>query len=227
MTMARAANYVRPCAGALLSCVLTGCMPQVLHGPRVEPGSTALLNLSAGANLPLDEEDFADEAVVFAPSLYFGGRHGIVGGEGKAAFSIGGQLSGLGVFLIGEPNALEILAAGSYLDLYVQPRRYEVADHEFGVGTLVSTALLTPYVQYGRTGSSGNSWFTTQSVVVSTRAEDRLMVWMPSVGWRTLKSESGRAVTFNAGAGIGKLESRTITLFLMSANVEFGLRRVK
>ncbi len=217
-------------AAALAATLLmaTGCVPQVLHGPRVETGKTGVLQLSAARSLPISEtEDWSDDRFVIG--LYGGGRIGSVSADGRTAYSLGAQvpLSGVLLVLLSPPDeALEVLGATSYVDAYLQPNRLPTGMTDYGVGVLVSTALVTPYAQYGRTLGPGASWYTTQAFAYNYRANSgNALLWLPSISRRSADDGRGRAVSYTAGGTVGRISDRTHWGLILAVTAEIGPKK--
>jgi hypothetical protein len=203
-------------------------MPQVMHGPRVDEGTSALINAGIGKNIPVHrDESFLEDGPHFVPSLYVGGRVGNAHTFGSTAFSLGVQIPAWAVFLITDAGdeALSTLGAVTYADLYVQPKRAASAGVDYGAGVLASTVVFNPYVQYGRTRADGHSWYTTQGFMVThTGSDESLTMYVPSVSWRTPSKSGTGAVSLNVGAAVGRLNDRTEWLALLSVTAELGLK---
>jgi hypothetical protein len=197
-----------------------------MHGPRVDEGTSAMLNMGVGRNIPTHrDENFLEDGPQLVPSLWAGGRIGNTRALGSTAFSVGLGVPAAAVLWIGEEESLSRLSQVSYADVYVQPHRPAVAGTDYGVGIMASTVLFNPYIQYGRTKANGSSWYTTQSVIVTSGDEDEsLAMYSPSVSWRTLSKSTKSATSFNVGAAVGRLGSRTEWFLLVSFTAEMGLK---
>ena len=208
-------------AAALLS---TGCLPHVMHSPRVEEdGLSGSVSLIAGRN-----REIGDLETRIVPSLYVGARHSSVpdDGDGPAA-SLGIQVPVLlaPAFFEEEDAGLSALLATSYVDLYAQPVRRSDPGFETGVGVLASTALVAPYLQLGRLDARGTGWYTTQ-LVAFTIGDDmgEGMLYMPTFVWRHRDAEGTSAANFSAGLGFGFGEdAATDHLITIGVTLEFGL----
>ncbi len=206
----------------------TGCLPQVLHGPRVEDGTSGVISASIGRDIPVERDtNQYEDGPIFAPNLMIGGRAGMAGGDGSPAYSLGLLVPVVSIFSIGSTDALELIAHTSYLDLYVQPVRNLKTGTDFGAGLNISSILAMPYVQYGRTHEDGTSWFTTQGVMFTYRDDQPLALWAPSVSKRQTTHEGGRALTFTGGGAVGRASGRTEILVVLSVTAEFGLKKAK
>jgi hypothetical protein len=195
-----------------------GCMPHVLHGPRVEPGTTGMVSLTLGRNFDLDDANMR-----VLPSLYAGLRHGWVSNDSAIGFSLGAQVPPLlGVFTL-EGDADRVLLATSYVDAYLEPRRAGFAGGNAGVGVLASSGLVMPYVQYGRADAAGEGWYTTQGVALLGGEWNEAVYWMPALAWRDVGSGTGHAVSYSLSGGIGPRDDATDWFVLFGFTAEFGL----
>lgn len=210
-------------AAALL---FTGCMPHVLHGPRVEDdGLSGSLSLTLGRN-----REIGDMESRILPSVYGGLRRSWVPADGTGvAGSIGIQVPLLLFPVVADdgPNGFDALAATSYVDLYMQPSRSLDPGFETGFGALGSTALAGPYLQAGRLSSTGQGWYTTQLVAFAIGDEmGRGILYLPSVVWRHRDPGAGTAANFSAGLGFGFGEdSERDNLIVLGVSFELGLGR--
>ena len=206
-----------------------GCMPHVMHGPRVEDGTTQALSLSVGRQMAAGNRD---ETMV--PSIYAGLRKGTVSEDSAGAYSIGAQIPPLMLlgFLGTDDNEdfLRLLFATSYVDLYVQPRGARGRQWDMGAGALASSAVFAPYVQFGRRrGDSQDGWYSTQMVAVAGSEFEDLAFWMPSFGWRDRGGRySGTAVDIDLSAVVPwrGADVREWMVFV-TFTTEFGLPREK
>ena len=199
--------------------VLTGCVPQVTHGPRVERGTTGVMNLSAMA---VPGEGLSPSEGEAGAVLYGGARHGWVAEDGTMAASLGVQAAVMAVPL--HSGLLSNFASSTQADLYVQLERSAQQGREYGVGVLGSKDLVMPYTQFGATRGNGNAWYTTQGIAITTRGSGST-VWMPSVSWRDAADNNGRAVTWTAGSAIDLTGRAEQPLLVLSVTTEFGLDR--
>ena len=201
-----------------------GCLPHVMHGPRIEPDG-----LSGSLSLKLGHNQEIGEPVNFVPSLYGGLRQSFVSRSGEGpALSVGVQVPFFVVALVTDyegPDAMTVATSTSYVDVYVQPRRKRAPGFETGIGVLTSSAIAAPYVQIGRIDDDGGGWYTTQ--VVGFSISDDLasgVLYMPSVVLRTPASDSGSAANFSAGLGFGFDDNGgTDRLFTLGVTIELGL----
>jgi len=133
---------LRRFAPALLP-ALFACAPVVTHGPRVEPGPA--LMMTGGMPRPLCEND-SDCSSGATPTFGAGVRYGIVP-EREGAAPV---LFGLTVPIF------DVVA--TELDAYVQAP--STGAWASGVGALVSTRHLMPYVEAGRMPpGGGDGWY--------------------------------------------------------------------
>ena len=195
----------------------TACAPQVLHGPHVDPGASG--SLMVGATSGMGDAGTSDGEIYAV--LYGGARHGWVSSDNGRAASFGLQVPMLSLPFVGIPDDLEILARTSYADLYFQPVRANGEGADFGAGVMASTAMVMPYLQYGLTSSSRNSWYTTQGVLIPAESDD--VVWMPSVSFRDAGSGNGKAINYTIGAGLGMSSGLRESILTFSITAELGL----
>jgi hypothetical protein len=209
--------------GAAVLC--TGCLPHVMHGPRIEDdGVSGSLSLTVGQNR---EVGGLENEIL--PSVYGGLRTSRVpaGGDGTAA-SLGVQVPVLiaPLFANEDTGALDALAATSYVDVYVQPMRRQQPGFEWGVGALASNALAGGYVQVGRMQPDGGGWYTTQLVVFAVGDDfgDEGAYYLPTVVWRYRDPTRTTAANLSAGVGVGVHDgSRTDMLVTLGVTLELGL----
>ena len=209
--------------GAAVLC--TGCLPHVMHGPRIEDdGVSGSLSLTLGHNRETGELEN-----VILPSLYGGLRTSKVptDGDGTAA-SLGLQVPVLIAPLFADEDTgfFDTLAATSYLDVYVQPQRRLQPGLEWGVGALASNALAGPYVQVGRMQPDGGGWYTTQLVVFAVGNDfgDDSAYYLPTVVWRYRDPERTTAANLSVGVGVGVRDGRgTDALVTLGVTLELGL----
>ena len=201
----------------------SGCMPQVLHGPRVEPGTTGALHVSVtktgeGYGLGAGE-------ITILPTLNGGVRHGWVSPGGRSAASLGLQVPILGIIVAGTTaEDVRWMSDITLADLYLQPWRDAGGAADFGAGVMASTGVAMPYVQYGHTLDSGNSWYVTQAVVMYGGDE---VLWLPSLTWREDGRGNGRAVHFTASAGVPASGETRIGFLNFGITTELGLPRAR
>lgn len=218
------ASLTRRLAAVGAAVLCTGCLPHVMHGPRIEDdGVSGSLSLTLGRN-----REIGDLETEILPSMYGGVRTSKVpaDGDGTAA-SLGLQLPVLiaPLFANEDTNAFDVLTATSYLDVYVQPMRRRQPGIEWGVGALASTALAGPYVQVGRMRADGGGWYTTQ-LVVFTIGDDfgDGAYYLPTVVWRYRDQTRTSAANFSAGVGVGALAgSGEDMLVTLGVTLELGL----
>lgn len=223
----RAARVRRSFIGVVSAAALfTGCMPHVMHGPRVEDdGLSGSLSLTLGRN-----REVGDLESRILPSLYAGLRRSWVPADGTGvAGSIGVQVPLLlaPVLADDDPNRFDALMATSYADVYIQPSRDLDPGFETGFGVLASTALAGPYLQAGRMRPTGSGWYTTQLVAFAIGDEMGTgVLYLPSVVWRHREPGAGTAANFSAGLGFGFAEdSETDKLIILGVSFELGLGR--
>lgn len=206
----------------LLLLTTGGCMPHVMHGPRVEGGTSGGFTASAGRQVGT-----GGYAGPFVPSLYAGLRHGFVAANDRSALWIGAQVP-VPLFLYLADNDTEddaeVALAVSYADVYVQPRGLRGGSYEAGVGALFSKAVLAPYFQVGEQDAEGKGWFVTPMLVLTRDEFDVGTYAIQSVAWR----ERGRADTaYQLGASFAlplQADSEGF-LFSLTFTAELGLER--
>jgi hypothetical protein len=170
-------------AAAALAFATAGCMPVVMHDPRIGEGRRVPIAVAAG----IVPETVNDDPSIL-PYLTLGYAYGWVGET--AAFSAGVQVP---LF-----PYLPAIYYGAALDMYVQPS----VVHARGGGFLLSPSFALPYVQLG-TGQEGEtSWFTTQGVALTYEEFEEGTFWVPSFALRHEREDGGRAVTLFANAGV-------------------------
>lgn len=197
-------------------------MPHVMHSPRVEPGTTGATSISFGRNIDADAG-----STTYLPSLYAALRHGRVADDGASAWSVGAQLQPL-LMVLGlrdrTTDFAELALATSYVDLYAQPRGLRRPDRDAGVGVLFSSALVSPYVQFGRFDADGQGVYTTQAVGVTREPlYEGGWFWLPSLMWRETGRE-GSAAHLGISAGIGGEAGESVWWLSLHATIEWGLR---
>ncbi|MBR9988860.1 MAG: hypothetical protein KFH98_03840 [Gemmatimonadetes bacterium] len=219
-------SVVNAWAVGLLAAACAGCMPHIMHGPRVEEdGVSGSLSLSVGRNY-----DAAGSELRIVPSLYGGVRRSWLPADGDGiAGSIGIQVPLLLAPLLadGESGRFSILTSTSYVDTYIQPRRRSEAGIETGVGMLVSTALVGPYLQAGVMREGGSGWYTTQAVAFTIGDEfGQGTFYLPAIAWRHRDPDLSTAANFSAGMGVRLgADGESDTLFVLGVTLELGLDR--
>jgi len=216
---------VRRTAAVGAAALCTGCLPHVMHGPRIEDdGVSGSLSLTLGRNRQVGGLE-----TEILPSLYGGLRTSRVpaDGDGTAA-SLGVQVPVLiaPLFANEDTDAFDALTATSYLDVYVQPKRRPQPGFEWGVGALASTGLAGPYVQVGRMQPDGGGWYTTQLVVfaIGDDFRDDGAYYLPTVVWRYRDPARTAAANISAGVGVGVHDrSGTDMLVMLGVTLELGL----
>lgn len=217
---------VRRTAAVGAAALCTGCLPHVMHGPRIEDdGVSGSLSLTLGRNRQVGGLESE-----ILPSLYGGLRTSKVptDGDGTAA-SLGVQVPLLiaPVFANDDTDAFDALTATSYLDVYLQPKRRPQPGFEWGVGALASTGLAGPYVQVGRMQPDGGGWYTTQLVVfaIGDDFDDDSAYYLPTVVWRYRDPARTAAANISVGVGVGVHDrSGTDMLVTLGVTLELGLR---
>lgn len=222
MTRSRAL-LVRRMAAVGAAVLGTGCLPHVMHGPRIEDdGVSGSLSLTLGQNR---EVGGLENEIL--PSVYGGVRTSKVPTEGDGtAASLGLQVPVFiaPLFANEDTGAFDALTASSYLDVYVQPKRGREPGLEWGVGALASTALAGPYVQVGRMKADGGGWYTTQLVVFTMGDEfGDGAYYLPAVAWRYRDPARTSAANISASLGVGFHEQGTDMLVTLGVTLELGL----
>jgi hypothetical protein len=200
----------------------TGCLPHVMHGPRIEDdGVSGSLSLTLGRNF-----EFGDPGTSIVPSLYGGVRRSYVSPDGTgAAFSIGLQVPFLIAPFLGEQGGFEGLGATSYADVYFQPARRVEPGWEYGGGGLFSTHVAAPYIQLGRMREGGSGWYTTHMIAFSNEFVGNVL-YLPTVVIRHRdRVEDSSAANFSFGAGLNFERGVRDALFLLGVTLEVGLGR--
>lgn len=154
--------------------LVSACAPIVTHGPRVDPGLTAVATV--GVPGQLCDSSCALELI---PQYGLGLRYGREPLGRSPGYSVAGTLSAA--------------LASSELDVYVQaPLNTE--RWAAGAGVLAAMTHAMPYVQLGEFRRSG--WYTTQGLaMLVTRPEDmaffggggedvRPVYWAPTLAYR-------------------------------------------
>ena len=202
----------------------TGCMPHIMHGPRVDDdGVSGSLSLTLGHNREVGEMDTR-----IVPSLYGGLRRSWVSADGRGpAASVGVQVPVLlAPLFAGNEDGFKAVMLTSYADVYVQPSRRAAAGWEWGVGGLASTGMAGPYVQVGRIGQNGNGWYTTQLIAFGSDDFATGTFYMPTVAWRYRDQDATTAANLSVGMGFGFDEGNDHmdALFIIGVTLELGLR---
>ncbi|HEX2166112.1 MAG TPA: hypothetical protein VHG09_02630 [Longimicrobiales bacterium] len=218
-------GFQRLTIAAAIALLTPGCMPHVMHGPRIEEnGVSGTLSLTLGRN-----REVGDPSARILPSLYGGLRRSWMASEGDGpAGSVGIQLPLLLAPVLFDANsgvdAVDALLATSYLDIYIQPVRRTEPGWESGIGVLGSTALAGPYVQVGRFGVE-QGWYTTQ-LVTFTIGNDlgEGAIYMPTLVWRHRDIGASTAANFSLGLGVPLTEDAGQTLVIAGVSFELGLR---
>lgn len=212
----------RALAAAFAAALCTGCLPHVMHGPRIEDdGVSGSLSLTIGRNFEIGE---AGTSIV--PSLYGGLRRSYVRAEGSGpAVSLGLQVPFLIAPFLEREEGFESLAATSYADIYIQPARAAEPGWEYGGGALFSTELLAPYVQVGQLRANGNGWYTTHMVAFSRELVGDV-VYLPTLVFRRSDGGDGRSAgNFSIGAGFSSERDLREAFVLLGVTLELGLGR--
>lgn len=160
-----------------MACLLTGCAPAVLHGPRVLPGWGGGAAVGPGVGelgtpgeglAPLRDQT---EYLVLGRA---GVRYAWGGDQHAAAWSVGWQTAAVGV-------AQEGVWLGE-LDVY---HAFATEGIESGVGALLSPDLVAPYIQLGRTAGIEHGWYTTQAMLWTREDPEldrgRVLLWVPTL----------------------------------------------
>jgi hypothetical protein len=95
---------------------------------------------------------------------------------------------------------LQTLLATSYIDVYAQPRRSPNGEFDYGIGGLLSTGVLMPYVQAGRSTDGGA--YTTQGIAYTFGSLNSKTYWLPAIAFRSVRPDGRRAVSFYTNAAI-------------------------
>lgn len=221
--MSRVSGWTRRTLTAALAAVLcTGCLPHVMHGPRIEDdGVSGALSLTLGRNF-----EFGEAGTSIVPSFYGSVRRSYVPGDGTgAAFSVGLQVPFLIAPFLGEEGGFEALGATSYADVYLQPMRGVETGWEFGGGALGSTRIVAPYIQLGRLDDDGSGWYTTQMIAFSNELEGSV-VYLPTVVFRQRdRPADSSAANFSLGGGFNFEGDLDDAFFLLGVTLEVGLGR--
>jgi hypothetical protein len=146
------------------------------------------------------------------------------------AGSLGFQLPPLALPLVfWDDEPFENFARLVMADGYLQPRRGPPGGLDYGAGALVSTGVVTPYIQFGRDADGGV--FTTQAVMIPFDRTRRVIYWMPSVSLRSVRPGGARTVDYYIGAIYGRAEydfpERTETEWAISLGAVMGFRRAQ
>ena len=190
-------------AAALLLPVI-GCVPAVAHSPRVWPGPSVGVSLSATAGPKYDSGDDGRNVFLLGPV-------GLNAGYGWSS-----ERSDRPGFRVGVHVPMPIVALVQP-DLYIQAPRQFVGGLDVGVGVSAVAAemgrVAMPYLQVGSIGPRGSGWYTTQGFYSNTRNVSqaarpvlRSDAWVPSVAY----ASGGRRHTkhFFATAVVGQQLSR-------------------
>jgi len=208
---------------ALLATCTSGCLPHVLHGPRIEDGSSAQLSLTLGRNVQWEEDGGGNFRVV--PGLYVGARTANAPDTTGPAVSIGVQVPALLLPLfVGEEGGVEAMLATSYIDVYAQPnRRPQPGGVELGVGALFSSITAAPYLQLGRFDGEGDGWYTTQQVMFTKELETGVM-YMPSIAYRDHDAGAGLTANWTLSGAVGAAEEEVRWFVMLGGTFEIGPR---
>lgn len=180
-----------------LATAALGCLPQVGHGPRVEPGTSYHITGSLTRSTEVRDHD----RLPVLPSIYAGGTHGWVWENGVAA-SLGLQLPLLlpfGLFATDAPfdTFLSLLVA----DAYVQPARSTDGGLDYGVGAMFSRSIVAPYLQFGQARDGGI--YTTQLLAYSYGDFSPYYYWMPALARRATRADGTRTVDYYLRGAVG------------------------
>jgi hypothetical protein len=217
----RVSGFHRLALTAAMAVFSSGCMPHVMHGPRIEEdGVSGSLSLTLGRNREVGDH------IGILPSLYGGLRRSWMRSDGLAG-SIGVQVPlFLATVLVDNSrvDAADVLAT-SYVDIYIQPVRRTEPGWESGVGVLASSALIGPYAQVGRF-DTGQGWYTTQ-LVAFTIGDDLGdgTLYMPTVVWRRRNVGGSTAANFSLGLGVPLTLNADEMLLIAGVSFELGLPR--
>lgn len=171
------------------------CVPHVAHGPRIEPGSRYFISSAV-----VHASELQNERASLIPSLYVGAARGWVRADSGQAVSVGLQLPIYLMPVVFGNSGLGTLAATSYLDVYAQPRRAPPGVMDYGVGALLSTGVLMPYVQLGRAADEGV--YTTHGAAVTWGALNRASYLLSAVAYRSGRADRSRAVDLFANGAV-------------------------
>lgn len=211
-----------------IAVLCSGCMPHVMHGPRVDDDRVSgSVSLTLGRN-----REVGDLESRILPSLYGGLRRSWLPSDGDGlAGSFGIQVPLLLAPVLVDsdvdgPDRLEALLATTYVDAYLQPKRRVDPGWETGLGVLASTALAGPYLQAGRLNADGQGWYTTQLVAVMIGDDlGEGTIYMPTIIWRDRDEAGSSAVNFSLGLGVPFGEDTREMLIIAGLTFELGLRR--
>jgi hypothetical protein len=132
--------------------LVTGCVPVIAHGPRVQAGPSfgASASLTAGPVYPNGDD----------PTKFLYGPFGLNAGYGWASDSTDGAAVRVGLHV---PVPFVIAAQP---DVYFQVPRRLVGGMDAGLGLSTSFYDIEhvgmPYVQLGHINDNGSGWYTTQ-----------------------------------------------------------------
>ncbi|HUF50244.1 MAG TPA: hypothetical protein VMN60_05390 [Longimicrobiales bacterium] len=210
---------------AVLVLCASGCIPHVLHGPRVEEGVTGQLSLTLGRNT---EWGSGGEFRVL-PSLYVGARRAHVSSRvsrsgGSLAFSYGVQVPALLLPVFFDAGGLDAVLATSHADVYVQPNRRAEPGSDGGIGALFSTHIFAPYIQFGRLNAEGDGWYTTQLAAFARTSGPRVL-YMPALAYRDHDEARNHTANWSLGAGFALDDGDTEWIVLLGGTFELGRRR--
>jgi len=202
----------------LVAALSGGCVPHIAHTPKVEAGTRFFIS-SAVTHV----NDVQDESASLVPSLYLGGRRGWVTHDSTEAFSLGLQVPVFLMPLAFSNASLATLGATSYFDIYIEPHRITLADVNYGFGTLLSTGVTVPYIQFGRARNGG--MYTTQALALTYGEFESATYWLGTVAVRAERPDLSRAVDYYANAAFS-FDSREREWFVgFGVVVEFGRKR--
>lgn len=173
-------------AAELTLILIQGCIPAVLHGPRIDGGLTTGVAASYTTGPKRTRGDWGDVAYAYGPV-------GLNAGYGWTS----DRIEGLGVRLgVNVP----LLVALTQPDVYVQlPRRVLLGlDGGFGVTSTPGNGVVMPYAQLGALSAGGSGIYATYGVIAGSDATDVVF-----------SGESGAAVV--PGIAFQKVNGRTIT----------------
>jgi hypothetical protein len=219
-------RFQRLALAAAIGVFSSGCMPHVMHGPRVEEGGVSgSVSLTLGRNREVGDLDAR-----ILPSVYGGLRQSWVPSEGDGlagSFGIQVPLLLAPVLLDREATGVDrvdALLATTYVDGYLQPKRRVDPGWETGLGVLASTALAGPYLQAGRMDAHGHGWYTTQ-LVAFTIGDDlgEGSIYMPTIVWRHRDVGGSTAANFSLGLGVPLSDNAEEMLVIAGVTFELGL----
>jgi hypothetical protein len=177
--------------------LLSACVPQVGHGPRVEPGFHRVMN-SAVVHAP----GVQGEKYMVVPSLWGGLAYGLVPSSERWAASLSAQVPAYLVPLAIDDGWNSVLRM-SFVDAYAQLVRGPAdLGVDVGVGAMGSASFAVPYVQAGLS-VGGDAIYTTQALAVTYGEFDRAWYWMPTLTWHNERARS--ALDTYVTATLGRL----------------------